>query len=60
MGAGSVFLFLDFDGTLAPLARTPREAVLPAGAFDILTRLSALSAMKLAVVSGRRMADLKQ
>jgi len=60
MKAGPVFLFLDFDGTLAPLARTPREAVLPAGLADLLHRLSTLAAVKLAVVSGRRLDDLRQ
>jgi trehalose-phosphatase len=55
-----IFLFLDFDGTLAPLAPTPREAILPADMRDLIGRLAALPMVKIAVISGREIGDLKE
>jgi trehalose-phosphatase len=45
-------LILDLDGTLAPIARTPEEARVPAATLDALGRLVA-EGWKVAVVSGR-------
>ncbi|MBN1868994.1 MAG: trehalose-phosphatase [Candidatus Omnitrophica bacterium] len=55
-----VFLFLDFDGTLAPLAPTPQEAFLPANIYNLIKRLAALPMVRLAIISGREMNDLKR
>ena len=57
LGNREVFLFLDFDGTLAPIADTPDRAVLPAPLRSALERL--LRASRLAVVSGRGLEDLR-
>src|SRR5512135_2546299 len=53
-------VFLDFDGTLAPLAATPDRAVLPAGLKRVLKALAASPHTRLAFVSGRTLRDLKK
>jgi trehalose-phosphatase len=55
-----ILLLLDFDGTLAPIAPTPKDAELPAQTKKILRKLSAVSDLKLAVISGRFMEDIKK
>lgn len=49
----------DFDGTLAPIARTPLEAVLPSETRTLLRRLSVCSGVSIAIISGRSLADVK-
>jgi len=39
LGGRDVFLFLDFDGTLAPIADTPERAVLSPALRSSLERL---------------------
>ena len=51
-------LFLDFDGTLADLAPEPDEVRLVSGVIPALLRLSGQLDGALAIVSGRRLADL--
>jgi len=53
-----IYLFLDYDGTLAPIALTPGMAVLPKKTKDILRRLSKMSDHKIAVISGRALKDI--
>ena len=53
------FIFLDFDGTLSPIARTPDSAVLPGSTKKIINELSRSSKVKLAVISGRKLSDIK-
>jgi trehalose-phosphatase len=55
-----VFLFLDFDGTLAPIADHPRNARLPPATRRVLIQLKSLPHFKLSVVSGRPLAELKR
>lgn len=50
-------LFLDFDGTLAPIVDDPGMAAAPRTTLDLLARLA--SRMPVAVVSGREIADLR-
>lgn len=52
-------LFLDFDGTLAPIAPTPGEASLPAETRALLRDLAAGERCAIAVVSGRALEDLR-
>jgi trehalose 6-phosphate phosphatase len=51
-------LFLDFDGTLADLAPEPDAVQLVSGVIPALLRLSGQLGGALAIVSGRRLADL--
>lgn len=57
--ARTTCLFLDFDGTLAPIAPAPEQAILADSTRALLVRLSKRSDMALAVVSGRPLADIK-
>lgn len=52
-----VFLFLDFDGTLAPIAESPERVVLSGAVKASLEMLARVS--RLAVVSGRALDDLR-
>lgn len=51
-------LFLDFDGTLVELADAPDLISVPAGLGPLLARLAARFGGRLAIVSGRALADL--
>jgi len=48
---------LDVDGTLAPIAPTPEQAMVPAETRETLRRLVALPGVVVALVSGRAAAD---
>ncbi|MGE5308128.1 MAG: trehalose-phosphatase [Deltaproteobacteria bacterium] len=54
-----LFLFLDYDGTLAPLRARPGEALLPDETRSILQELSHENNLLLAVISGRKIDDVK-
>lgn len=51
-------LFLDFDGTLAPLQDDPDSVALPAGGAAVLLGLSDALSGALALISGRSVQDL--
>lgn len=51
-------LFLDFDGTLAPLQDNPDTVALPTGVAETLSLLSQEMNGALAVISGRGLSDL--
>lgn len=53
-------LFLDFDGTLAELAPQPDAVRLPLGLVPTLARLQQLLGGALAIITGRRGADIDQ
>ena len=55
-----LFIFLDFDGTLAPIVERPEAASLPAETKELLRKLSAEPRFKLAFISGRSLADVKE
>ncbi|HEY7610689.1 MAG TPA: trehalose-phosphatase [Alphaproteobacteria bacterium] len=52
-------LFLDVDGTLLDIASTPDSVAVPAGLIETLGHLNAALGGALALVSGRRRADLR-
>lgn len=56
--APELFCFLDYDGTLAPIAPRPELATPLPGVDTILARLARLPHTTVAVVSGRKAADL--
>jgi trehalose 6-phosphate phosphatase len=51
-------LLLDFDGTLVALADVPDEVVVPAALLDLLARLSERMEGRVAIISGRSLAQL--
>ena len=53
-------LFLDFDGTLAPLAETPAKARMPHATRQLLQRLSFFAGVRIAIISGRSLGSLKE
>lgn len=55
-----LFIFLDFDGTLTPIADTPGKAVLPAETKLLLRILSDSLNVKLALISGRNIRDIRK
>jgi len=55
----SIFLFLDYDGTLAPIVETPMEAVISKDTKEVLDKLSKKTDCNIAVISGRSLKDIK-
>lgn len=51
-------LLLDFDGTLAPIRRTPSVATLPPATREILEHLEARPSVTVALVTGRSLSDI--
>ena len=58
--AALVALFLDFDGTLAPIVSDPKEATIDRGARAALLRLSRNRRIRTWIISGRRLADVRR
>ena len=54
-----LLFLLDYDGTLTPIAPTPRQARLSPQTKLVLRRLSRKPNISLAVISGRALTDLK-
>src|SRR5882724_10396929 len=57
--AANLLIFLDFDGTLAPVVNDPATATMPPHTLRALTSLAELEKVSLAIISGRGLADLK-
>ena len=58
--ARQVLLFLDFDGTLAPIFADPHAALMSAETRRALASLAGRSKFSLAVISGRALGDLRE
>jgi trehalose-phosphatase len=54
-----ILIFLDYDGTLAPIEESPALATLSSENKDLLKELSQGSNCSLAVISGRSLGDIK-
>ncbi len=54
-----LFIFLDYDGTLTPIVKTPEQAVLSKEIREILKILSENPYCKIAIISGRSLEDVK-
>jgi trehalose 6-phosphate phosphatase len=59
MQAGSLWLFLDYDGTLADFSRTPEVLKPDRKLINLIRRLAAKNRIRIAIVSGRRLKDLQ-
>ena len=57
--AGSVALFLDFDGTLAAFRPRPEDARMTHATRNALARLACNPRLKVCIVSGRRRSDIQ-
>lgn len=57
IGRRNIILFLDFDGTIAPIADAPDRVIVPLQVKSALERLAAIT--PLAVISGRALEDLQ-
>lgn len=53
-------VFLDFDGTLAEIAPSPDEASLPYSTKEILKAFVKLKGVKVAIISGRALSEIKR
>ncbi len=58
-GGKNLVLFLDYDGTLAPIAATPEQALLPPENRAILKALAEVPGCQVVVISGRSLSDVK-
>jgi trehalose 6-phosphate synthase/phosphatase len=54
----SLFLFLDYDGTLTPIVESPEKAVITERMRELLGRLKGI--IPIAVISGRELADVRE
>ena len=57
--AGTVALFLDFDGTLARLRQRPEEVRLNHSTRQAIARLARNPRVRVWLISGRRLADVR-
>jgi trehalose 6-phosphate phosphatase len=55
-----LFLFLDYDGTLVPIAPTPDEAAPPPELLQLLHTLVELDDLRVAIISGRGLENLQE
>lgn len=55
-----VFLFLDYDGTLVKIAKTPDKAILPEKTRCLLKDLANNPCVKIAIISGRSLGTIKR
>lgn len=55
-----IMLFLDYDGTLAPIAVRPNKAITPQKTQGLLKKLSGTPGYKIVIISGRSLKDIKR
>ncbi|MDD5348202.1 MAG: trehalose-phosphatase [Candidatus Omnitrophica bacterium] len=60
IAAKPLMLFFDFDGTLSAFASRPQKAVLARETSNMLSALSKNGSCRIAIVSGRALADVKK
>jgi len=57
--ASRVIIFLDYDGTLSPVASTPELALLPPKIGEVLRKLALRNNFEVGIISGRSLAEIK-
>jgi trehalose 6-phosphate phosphatase len=55
-----IFLFLDFDGTLAPMQNNPAQCILPPGIKSQLEEIASSGKACIVILSGRTVNDIKR
>ncbi|MFA5356345.1 MAG: trehalose-phosphatase [Candidatus Omnitrophota bacterium] len=55
-----LMLFLDYDGTLAPIVDRPEDARIPVETREALERLSKIRDCKISIISGRALEDISK
>jgi len=55
----NILLFLDYDGTLTPIAQTPQQAILSPENKELLEQLTKNSRISVVIISGRALKDVK-
>ncbi len=60
VAADRLWLFLDYDGTLADFAPTPEHAVPDPEVVTVVSRLVKCSRVRVAVISGRQLSQVRQ
>ena len=55
-----IYLFLDYDGTITPIARRPSKAVASRQTRSLLRALAKNPMCRLAIISGRALKDIKR
>ncbi len=53
-------LFLDYDGTLAPIVKDPWKAVLPEETRRVVKGIAQTPGVRVVIISGRALADIKK
>jgi trehalose 6-phosphate phosphatase len=57
--ASKLWLFLDYDGTLAEFAPTPEHVDPDPDLIELLNRLAGQARLRIAVISGRRLSHVQ-
>ena len=60
LGKKDIFIFLDYDGTLAPITDKPEKAFISKETKKILANLARIPNCKIAIISGRAIKDIKK
>jgi trehalose 6-phosphate phosphatase len=58
--AKKLWLFLDYDGTLADFAETPDQIEVHPEIVELLTRMAKLTGVRVSVISGRRLDHIRK
>ncbi len=57
--ADRILLILDYDGTITPIVKRPKEAVIPLDSKEVILRLTDHKKLHVCVMSGRSLKDLR-
>lgn len=56
----AIALFLDFDGSISPIAARPEHAAIDPETKHVIERLKELGCLQIAIISGRQLTDVRQ